>query len=118
LAGYLQLGSKMAENPVKYAEAWNFGPYQEDSNLSVQDLAEIALSVWGSGSLETASPGHQPHEAGLLRLDIGKTTAELAWKPKMNARQAIGMTIEWYRETGHTSADKLVENNILKYNSL
>lgn len=118
LAGYLQLGAKMAGDPVKYAEAWNFGPYQEDSNLTVGELAKIALSIWGSGTWETATAGHQPHEAGLLRLDIGKTTAELAWKPKMNARQAIEMTIEWYKNAEHTSADKLIEKDIEKYNSL
>ncbi|HEY4208933.1 MAG TPA: CDP-glucose 4,6-dehydratase [Puia sp.] len=117
LAGYLSLGARLAEDPVKYADAWNFGPYQEDS-IPVEELASIALSIWGSGSVEKPQIKDQPHEAGLLRLDIGKTTAELGWKPKMNAREAIEMTIQWYKESKGGNAAQLIERDIAKFNSL
>ena len=40
----------------------------------------------------------QPHEAGLLKLDISKAISELKWQPKMNAQQAVSMTMDWYSE--------------------
>lgn len=118
LAGYLQLGAKLTEDPVKYADAWNFGPYQGDI-LSVEELSKLALKVWGSGSYKNANLNGQVHEAGLLSLDINKTIANLQWKPKMNARQAIQMTIDWYKHAGeNTEADALIEKDIATYNSL
>ena len=48
LSGYLLLGQKLVEDPIKYAEAWNFGPVQDDT-FTVQDLVKEAISVWGSG---------------------------------------------------------------------
>jgi len=117
LAGYLQLGTRLMEEPAVYADAWNFGPYQEDS-IPVEELAEQALCIWGSGRLEKPRLEGQPHEAGLLRLDIGKTIAELGWKPKMNARQAIEMTVRWYKEADGAGAAELVGQDIATYNSL
>lgn len=118
LSGYLQLGVKLTEDPVKYAEAWNFGPFQAD-NLSVEELSKVALKVWGSGTFKYANLNGQVHEAGLLSLDISKTIASLQWKPKMNAQQAIQMTIEWYKSAKEGgSADALIEKDIDTYNSL
>jgi len=114
LAGYLQLGLKMTEDPLKFADAWNFGPFNED-NLTVESLVNIALSVWGEGSMEKQQALNEPHEAGLLKLDINKTINELGWKPRMNASEAVATTIEWYRNAEKTAARELVENDIRHY---
>lgn len=102
LSGYLQLGIKMAENPIKYADAFNFGPYIEDT-LTVRDLVEIAIHQYGYGNYETPTQVNQPHEAGLLKLDINKAINELSWKPKWNAKRAIEETIHWYQ---HQKSEK------------
>ncbi len=39
----------------------------------------------------------EPHEANLLKLDISNAMNELSWKPRLNARDAIQWTIDWYR---------------------
>ena len=96
LGGYLHLGTKMIDDPIKYAKAWNFGPITED-NLSVCDLVEIAISSWGKGEYHTPPLTNQPHEAGILKLDISKTMNELKWQPNYNSRKAIEMTLEWYK---------------------
>lgn len=96
LSGYLLLGEKMHENPVKYAQAYNFGPYIED-NLTVRDLVNEALKIWGTGEWKDASNPAAPHEAKLLKLDISKTVNELGWKPKLNSLKAIDLTLEWYK---------------------
>ncbi len=96
IGGYLHLGTKMVDDPIKFADAWNFGPLAEDS-LSVRELVEIAISAWGKGKYEMPPLTNQPHEANLLKLDISKTINELGWQPQYNSKQAIEMTLEWYK---------------------
>ena len=33
----------------------------------------------------------------LLKLDISLAKAELGWKPAMNAREALELTLQWYK---------------------
>ncbi|WP_245859550.1 CDP-glucose 4,6-dehydratase [Spirosoma aerolatum] len=94
--GYLVLGAQMALNPVKFSESWNFGPFMEDA-LTVQELVETAIQVWGTGQYALVHNEAQPHEAGLLKLDISKTVNELKWKPKLNSQIGIQMTLDWFK---------------------
>ncbi|MFZ1704660.1 MAG: CDP-glucose 4,6-dehydratase [Saprospiraceae bacterium] len=113
LSGYLLLGQKLVEDPIKYAEAWNFGPVQDDT-FTVQDLVKEAISVWGSGHYDEPLLQHQPHEAGLLKLDINKAINELGWKPKWNAKRAIDETISFYKNVEDTPAEFIL-NQINRY---
>ena len=115
LGGYLLLGAKLTENPIKYAEEWNFGPMADD-NLDVESLVKLAIEVWGSGKYETPALKGQPHEAGLLKLDISKAIAELEWKPKWNAKRAIHHTINWYNGTVKgLKSEQLIKNDLEAY---
>jgi CDP-glucose 4,6-dehydratase len=113
LFGYLLLSSKLVENPIQYADSWNFGPNIED-NLTVKDIVEIAVAIWGEGSYNTLETNHRLHEAKLLKLDINKTTNDLGWKPKWNARKAIEKTIAWYRNDS-VSASAFTRQQIEEY---
>jgi CDP-glucose 4,6-dehydratase len=97
LSGYLLLGAKLAHRPIFYSQAYNFGPEFNDA-VAVGDMVKIALALWGGGNYEFVKSNNQLHEAGLLKLDISKAVAELNWKPKMNAQQALEFTINWYKE--------------------
>lgn len=97
LAGYLLLGAKMNDDPLRYSSAWNFGPMAGD-NLTVLQLVNIAIQAWGHGTYEHYKTVGQPHEAGLLKLDINKAINDLGWKPKWNANDAIDKTISWYKQ--------------------
>lgn len=96
LFGYLLIGAQLVSDPVFYAQAYNFGPAASDA-LSVKQMLELTIECWGGGQYITVSNHNQPHEAGLLKLDISKAVAELKWYPKMNAQQAVKLTIEWYK---------------------
>ena len=96
LSGYLKLGMLMDKDPSAFAGAYNFGPVPED-HLRVDELVQLATEYWGSGSWKDISGGNQPHEAGLLKLDISKAIRELEWSPKLNAKDAISWTIDWYK---------------------
>jgi CDP-glucose 4,6-dehydratase len=98
LHGYLILGASQYKEPKKFAQAYNFGPYQEDT-LTVETLVNQAIKEWGSGEYYVPQQDHSPHEAGMLKLDITKAIQSLDWKPKMNAAEAINKTITWYKET-------------------
>lgn len=96
VGGYLLLAKKMAERPTAFNEGWNFGPYPADE-LTVGQLVETAIAVWGSGKMEAPEQKNQPHEAGLLKLDISKASARLGWSPIYDSRTAIEKTIFWYK---------------------
>lgn len=96
ISGYLLLGAKLAIEPIKYATAWNFGPYMADT-LTVGEVVNKVIKIWGGGEAEIKQNANAPHEAGLLMLDISKSINELGWKPKWNAKIAIENTIKAYQ---------------------
>lgn len=96
IAGYLLLGAKLVETPLLYSEAWNFGPQMED-NLTVKELVQYGIQIYGQGKFHTPVELKAPHEAKLLKLDISKTVNVLGWKPRLNAKSAIQMTLDWYK---------------------
>lgn len=97
LLGYLMLGAKLQSNPDRYSTAYNFGPNANDA-LPVIDMVKLAIESWKTGEYFVNRPIDQPHEAGLLKLDISKAIGELGWAPKNNAAQAVQITINWYKE--------------------
>ncbi len=119
LSGYLVLGAKMAEQPLKYAGAWNFGP-ENKQFLTVEDLTKICIRIWGKGNYTTPDSSHEPHEAKMLQLDISKAKLYLSWRPKLNDVQTFEYTIEWYKRfyESREAAAALSEEQILTYMNL
>jgi CDP-glucose 4,6-dehydratase len=97
LTGYLLLGGLLNNDPVHYSKPYNFGPLPND-HLTVGQLVETAIKAWGRGSWNDTSGQEQPHEAGLLKLDINRAVEELNWKPKLDAATAIDWTLAWYKQ--------------------
>ncbi len=97
LSGYLALAARMlTEGAAGWAEAWNFGPELGDV-VTVRELTERILRVWGTGRYEVAAAADGPHEARHLVLSIEKAKARLGWKPAWNVERAIEATVRWYR---------------------
>lgn len=115
LGGYLLLGLSLVEKPTEFATSWNFGPALSD-HLTVKDLVEISIHCWGKGEFVFANLEDQPHEAGLLKLDINKTMSQLDWHPKLNSTESIQKTIEWYKAySSGTDAVELLENDLKQF---
>ena len=116
VSGYLHLGKKMVENPILFSDSWNFGPNADD-NLTVETLVKIAIETWGCGEYVKPEQLNQPHEAGLLKLDISKTVNALDWHPKYNSLKAIKKTIQWYKDYDLSSTDAkiLIDKDILDF---
>lgn len=96
LSAYLKLAVKLAEDPVAYSQAWNFGP-KENSAITVRELVEKLIFNWGSGSYLLDQAKHV-HEASLLELDISKSRDQLGIKPKLEINGTIKLTLDWYKE--------------------
>jgi CDP-glucose 4,6-dehydratase len=96
LFAYLELGRKLNLDPTKYGQAYNFGPNSSDA-LSVESMVKNALQFWEGGTYSIVSDTSNPHEAGLLKLDISKAIKDLSWRPVFNAQNAIERTINWYK---------------------
>lgn len=96
LSGYILLAEKLMKDPIRYAEGFNFGPSLEDT-LTVEEMTKLAVDIWGEGKFEFPELQNQPHEAGLLSLDITKACEVLGWVPCWTARQALENTLGWYK---------------------
>jgi CDP-glucose 4,6-dehydratase len=96
LSGYLYLGQRLLQEDSQAAAAWNFGPRLEDT-CTVAELLDRLQAHWPAARWQDAAPGARPHEAGLLRLDIGKAQRELGWQPVWGLDEAVAQTARWYR---------------------
>jgi CDP-glucose 4,6-dehydratase len=95
LSGYLLLGQRLLAGDSTCADAWNFGPDGEGNRTVEHVLGDLART-WPQFRWQvTSSP--QPHEAGLLQLDIAKAKMLLGWRPVWNLEKAIHHTASWYR---------------------
>jgi CDP-glucose 4,6-dehydratase len=97
VVGYLVLGGFLSKEPQKFSQAYNFGPQISDA-LPVSEMLKLAIDSWGKGDFVVEKVEGQPHEAGLLKLDISKAINDLNWHPKLNAKEAVSMTMDWYNE--------------------
>jgi CDP-glucose 4,6-dehydratase len=96
LSGYLALAERLsAPDGAAYAEAWNFGPADDDAR-PVRWIVEQMLERWGSGSW-TVDAQPKPHEAGYLKLDWSKARTRLAWEPRWSLAEALSATVDWQR---------------------
>jgi CDP-glucose 4,6-dehydratase len=96
LRGYLMLGAGLLEGDAGLAEGWNFGP-GDDGDVSVEELTERMIRVWGKGNIVTHQDGDALPEAGLLKLDISKARALLGYQPLIDLDRLIEWTVGWYR---------------------
>ncbi|HXH99803.1 MAG TPA: CDP-glucose 4,6-dehydratase [Sphingobacteriaceae bacterium] len=119
IIAYLLLGKFLAEDPIRYGEPYNFGPNGTDT-LPVTEIVDLALHCWGGGKYRAEQMTTQPHEAGLLKLDISKAVKDLQWKPKMNASLSVQMTMDWYKSFAQ-SPNQIAEfttSQIIRYFNL
>lgn len=95
LFGYILLAARMYYDPIKYSQAFNFGP-NTDGCVPVKHVVEKLIESYGIGSF-IAGNTEGAHEAKLLSLDISKSKAMLGWQPVWNIDKAIEKTAEWYK---------------------
>ena len=117
VAGYLHLASMMMDDPTTFCGPWNFGP-MEPENLTVGEVVDGVLRIWGYGSWERQGGENEVHEARLLNLDTSKATRELGFRPVYEVERSIAETVSWYKQVhGNSEIDvySLCLNQVRQY---
>jgi CDP-glucose 4,6-dehydratase len=97
LAGYLQLAERLCGTLGEFAEAWNFGPDEEDA-VPVETVVSTMTRLWGTPASWMADRNAHPHEAHFLKLDSSKARTRLGWQPRLRLATALEWTVEWYKK--------------------
>jgi CDP-glucose 4,6-dehydratase len=96
LSGYLVLAQELFLNGDEFAEAWNFGPKDDDCK-PVSWILDQMVNNWGNGASWELDKNNNPHEAGFLKLDCSKAASRLKWKPKWDLQLTLKSIVDWYQ---------------------
>lgn len=99
LRGYLAVAEKLYNGETGFAEAWNFGPSEDDAR-PVSWIVERLVTLWGDGASWRLDGGTHPHESSYLRLDCSKARHNLKWTPAWGLETALESIVDWYRAYG------------------
>ena len=94
LSGYLRLAELLYTEGPKFAQAWNFGPYNHDAR-NVEWITKTICEFWGDEASFEIDKKPQPHEANYLKLDCSKANAELNWFPKWDIQTTLKSIVDW-----------------------
>lgn len=99
LGGYLMIAERLLGGEPGLADAWNFGPAEDDAR-PVSWIIDRMRGAWG-GTAEPRPWQHAvPHEAGVLRLDVSRARALLGWRPSLPLADAIAWVVAWHKAVG------------------
>lgn len=96
LSGYLWLAVKLLHEGQTFAQAWNFGPL-EQQGVTTQSLAQKLVHYWGSGSWECMQPAGAKAETGYLRLSWEKAASAFQWRPVYTLDEALAEITAWFK---------------------
>lgn len=100
LGGYLMIAERLLAGERRFADAWNFGPADEDAR-PVSWIVDRMRAAWSDDAAPpTLDEGPRPHEAGLLRLDCSRARSALGWQPALRLAQTIDWIVDWHKRVG------------------
>ena len=114
LSGYLQIGQKLLEEKVEFAEAWNFGPSDEGS-IAVEEVVQNVKKHWDKIDYEINQDPNQLHEANLLKLDCTKANTILKWKNVWDSETTFEKTVNWYKNFYENNKELLTQSDLENY---
>ncbi len=94
LAGYIQLAEHLCTNGQEFAQAWNFGPADEDARDVAWIVNHLVNALPGTSWQLDSNP--QPHEAQYLKLDSSKARTQLGWQPRWTLGDALEKITSWH----------------------
>jgi CDP-glucose 4,6-dehydratase len=118
VAGYLALGERLLQGDIALADAWNFGPWDDDA-WPVGRIATEMAHRWGNGASWITDESETVHEAGYLKLDSSKARSELHWLPRLRLKSALEWLVDWYQAwQAGTDMHEFTLSQIVQYKSL
>ena len=114
LSGYIMLAHRLYEEGAAFADAWNFGPHENDARPVGWILEHLrSLDPDLGWSFDDASG---VHEAQYLKLDSAKARQVLGWQPRWSLPAALKHTLDWHRAwRGGTAAEAICLSQIRAY---
>jgi CDP-glucose 4,6-dehydratase len=97
LSGYLLLAQKLWQEGKEFAQAWNFGPNDEDAK-PVSWIVTSLTNMWGNGASWKLDGQKHPHEAHYLKLDCSKAKSQIGWSPTWNLETTLLAIVNWHQE--------------------
>jgi CDP-glucose 4,6-dehydratase len=117
LNGYLILARRLYEEGYKYADAWNFGP-DNDNARTVEWVVKQLCEKWGEKAYHAIDKGPHLHEASFLKLDCSKAKSILLWRPRWDLETALDKIVTWTKAyCKGANMLKVCEKQILDYPS-
>lgn len=118
LNGYLSIAERLMADQSEFADAWNFGPADDDARPVSWIVSELQ-SLWGSNNAPVPWSEPIPHEANLLRLDTSKARSRLGWRPALTLSNALEWIVDWHKRFGQgEDARSLTLEQIEHYHAL
>ena len=117
LSGYLKLAYLLDKSGKFHGSSYNFGP-AEENNYSVKELIEEMSKYWNKSKWNDVSNKKSSFkESSLLKLNCEKSFRDLQWRPTLNFRETVSMTINWYKyyHEKNISMKKYNEEQIIEY---
>ena len=96
LSGYLILTEDLYKKGIEVADAWNFGPHDDDCK-SVSWILDELIGFWGEGASWRLDDKPNPHEATFLKLDCSKAKYYLKWQPKWHVKETLQRIVQWHK---------------------
>lgn len=100
LSGYITLAQRLFEEGQSYAEGWNFGPADNDTQTMSQMCAAFNHFLQKNDILpveiELKTQRSALRDESLLRLDTSKARQRLDWTPQLELHGALELTAQWY----------------------
>ncbi|EHL31279.1 CDP-glucose 4,6-dehydratase [Legionella drancourtii] len=96
LSGYIKLAESLYKEGVSFAEAWNFGP-MENNAKPVEWIVKQMAEIWGAGASFAVDKSLHVHEAHFLKLDCSKAKLKLHWQPQWMLLESLDRTVNWYK---------------------
>jgi CDP-glucose 4,6-dehydratase len=114
LAGYFTYLQALARDPGA-PRALNFGPRPGGAQVSVGELATLGVAALG-GRPWRHEPDPASIEARALAIDAGLAREALGFESRLDARQAVALTMDWYaRQAAGEDALSLCLEQIERY---
>ena len=109
LAGYFAHLQALASNPTT-PRALNFGPKPGGAQVSVGELASLGVAAL-NGKPWRHDPDPASIEAQALAIDAGLARRTLGFESRIEAPEAVALTMDWYRRqaAGEAARDLCLE---------
>ena len=115
--GYMLLAKKLSKNSKLHGQVFNFGPsYQK--NYRVIEILKYFKPLWKKCKWKIITSRTYQKESILLKLNSSKANNILKWKTKLNFKETLIYTLNWYKNYYSNKSKLITFEQINKYKRL